>query len=182
MKEQWKDIKGYEGIYQASNKGNIKGVEGRTTFTKRHGIRTWKENIMKFRGSNYQTGNRVTLWKNGKSKEFLVARLVAFTFYEKDIKNRKLTVNHIDGNRLNNNINNLELVSMGDNIRHAFETGLQTNQIKTIVKNTYNNKIKTYRSMALAERENNISAGIISLYKKRYGNNFSYMHYEIEVE
>ena len=54
----------------------------------------------------------------------LVARLVAFTFYNEDINDKYLTVNHIDGNRLNNNINNLELVSLKENIQHGFRTGL----------------------------------------------------------
>lgn len=86
---------------------------------------------MKYKGNTYDTGYRVDLWKNGKNKTFLVARLVAFTFYNEDIKNRDLTVNHIDGNRFNNNIENLELISLKKNIQHGFRTGLyHTKKVK----------------------------------------------------
>lgn len=64
----------------------------------------------------------VSLWKDGDHKQFLVARLVAMTWckgYRED-----LTVNHIDGNPLNNKADNLEWVTMSENTRHAFRTGL----------------------------------------------------------
>ena len=54
----------------------------------------------------------------------LVARLVAFTFYEKDINDHSLTVDHIDCNRFNNRLDNLELVSLKENIQRAFNNGL----------------------------------------------------------
>lgn len=120
--EIWKDIPGYEGIYQASNFGRIRTVEGKTTFTKRHGVRKWKSRILKGRGNNPITGARVSLWKDGKVKDALVARLVAKTFLGEPPEG--FTVNHIDGNRFNNKIENLEWLSLGDNIRHGFETGL----------------------------------------------------------
>jgi hypothetical protein len=62
------------------------------------------------------------LWKDGKCKDWLVARLVAITFLGEPTEG--FTVNHMDGNRLNNHIENLEWLSLADNIRHAFETGL----------------------------------------------------------
>jgi hypothetical protein len=120
--EVWKDIPDYEGIYQASNLGRIRTADGKTTFTERHGVRRWKSRILKGRGDNYQTGKRVSLWKDGKVKDWLVARLVAITFLGDPPEN--YTVNHKDGNRLNNNIDNLEWLSLGDNIRHGFATGL----------------------------------------------------------
>ena len=120
--EVWKDIPGYEGIYQASTFGNIRTVEGKTTFTERHGTRSWKSRVLKGRGDNRKTGKRVSLWKDGKVKDCLVARLVAMTFL--GLPTDGLTVNHKDGNRLNNNIENLEWLSLADNIRHGFATGL----------------------------------------------------------
>lgn len=120
--EVWKDIPGYEGIYQASTFGQIRTAEGKTTNTKRHGIRHWKSRILKGKGCNPKTGFRVSLWKDGKSKDFLVARLVALTFLGEPKEG--FTVNHIDGNRMNNRIDNLEWLSLRDNIRHGFETGL----------------------------------------------------------
>lgn len=120
--EIWKDIPDYEGIYQASTFGNIRTVEGKTTCDKRHGVRHWKSRILKGRGDCYNTGKRVGLWKNGQGKDFLVARLVATTFLGNPPEG--FTVNHIDGNRMNNRIENLEWLSIGDNIRHGFATGL----------------------------------------------------------
>lgn len=121
--EIWKDIPDYEGIYQASNCGRIRTAPNKTTFTEMHGVRHWKSRIMKGRGDFYTTGKRVGLWKNGKVKEWLVARLIAITFLGKPTKEAN-TVNHINGNRLDNRVENLEWLSLGDNIRHAFDTGL----------------------------------------------------------
>jgi hypothetical protein len=128
--EIWKDIPEYEGIYQASTLGRIRTVEGKTTFSKRHGVRTWKSRVLKGRGNNPTTGKRVSLWKNGKMKDALVARLVAMTFLGKPAEG--YTVNHIDGNRFNNRIENLEWLSLGDNIRHGFRTGLYKSTQKAV--------------------------------------------------
>lgn len=122
MEEIWKDIPGYEGIYQASSFGNIRTCDGKITSNKRHGVRHWRSRILKGRGDNPKTGKRVNLWKYGKPKEFLVARLVALTFFGAPPDG--YTVNHIDGNRFNNHIDNLEWLSRADNIRHGFTTGL----------------------------------------------------------
>lgn len=146
MKEIWKDIPNYEGIYQASSFGRIRTCEGKTTYTARHGIRHWKQRVLKPKGQTYKTGYRVSLWKNGKCKDWLVARLVAITF----LGYKELTVNHIDGNRFNNHVENLEWCSLADNIRKGFETGLYKTQTKVTLKNKANGEIKTFRSMSQA--------------------------------
>lgn len=124
--EVWKDIKGYPG-YQVSNKGNVRTLN-KTTYTKKHGIRHWKDRLLKQKVNNSKTHTRkdyrVDLWKSGKPKTFLVARLVAFTFYEKDINDKSLTVNHIDKNSLNNNLDNLEIITLKENIQHEFRLGV----------------------------------------------------------
>lgn len=122
--EEWKDIPGYEGLYQASTGGEIRTVEGKITSNRRYGVRRWKGRVMKGRGDRYATGRRVGLWKDGRKSDFLVARLVAMTFY--GVPPEGYTVNHKDGNRMNNNVENLEWVTLGDNIRHAFAIGLHT--------------------------------------------------------
>lgn len=144
--ELWKDIPGYEGIYQASNLGRIKGIDGRKTHSTRHGERCWKERILKPKSRQDKSGYRVTLWKEKTPKDFLVARLVCMTFYGKSC----LTVNHKDGNRLNNNIENLEWLSLADNVRHAFETGLVTAQVCCALSNE--KETKKFRSLAQASR------------------------------
>lgn len=159
MEEIWKDIKNYNG-YQVSNLGRVR-TKNKISYAKKHGERHWKDRILKYKGSGYRTGYRVDLWKNGKPKTFLVARLVAFTFFEKDINDNSLTVDHLDGNRFNNNINNLELVSLKENIQRAFKNGLMPYK-KVMITNKNNNHQFVYRSMAEASLKINQNQGYIS--------------------
>lgn len=152
MEELWKDIPNYEGIYQASNLGRIRTVEGKKTYSKLHGERTWKQRILKpkkCRDFNL-CGYRVSLWKDGKHKDYLVARLVCTTWHE-NLIDTKMTVNHKDGNRLNNNIENLEWLSIGDNIRHGFENDL-FKQNHTVLTSKKDGTKYTFRSQTLAGR------------------------------
>lgn len=142
--EVWKDIPGYEGIYQASSLGNIRTAEGKTTYTEKHGVRHWKSRSLKGRGDNYRTGKRVSLWKDGVVKDWLVARLVAITFLGNPPEG--FTVNHKDGNRMNNAVDNLEWLSRADNIRHGFETGLYHTQKPIVL--TKGGQTFEFRSMA----------------------------------
>lgn len=159
MEEIWKDIPNFVG-YQVSNLGKIR-THNKVTYTKRHGKRRWKDRTLKFKGETYKTGYRVDLWKDGKPYTLLVARLVAFVFLEKDMNDRSLTVNHKDGNRLNNNINNLELISLADNIRHAFDTGLMPYK-KVEITNKSTGEKKIYRSMSKASKIMHYNHGYIS--------------------
>lgn len=145
MQEIWKDIKGYEG-YQVSNLGRIRTFN-KITYTKKHGRRYWKNKILKYKSKNTTTGYRIDLWKDGKPKTFLVARLVATTFLE-DLINTDMTVNHKDGNRFNNNINNLEWCTRKENIQYGFENH-QYPQKEITLYNTMTNKEYTFRSLAL---------------------------------
>lgn len=150
MQEIWKDIPGYEGIYQASTFGRIRTCEGKKTYSALHGERTWKQRILKPKAcSDYnRIGYRVTLWKNKKPKDYLVARLVCTTFHE-NLIDTNMTVNHKDGNRLNNNVDNLEWLSLADNIRHGYENSLYK-QSKTILTNVDTGEIFTFRSQSEA--------------------------------
>lgn len=151
--EIWKDIKGYEG-YQVSNLGRVR-THNKYTYTKMHGLRKWEDRILKFKpsGSSREnirqgTGYRVDLWKNGKPKTFLVARLVATTFLE-DLIDTNMTVNHKNGNRLDNRVENLEWLSHSDNIKYGFEND-QYKQIHVKIKKTETNEVFTFRSQSLA--------------------------------
>lgn len=110
-----------KGIKQAIY-GRIR-THNKVSYTKRHGYRHWKDRILKQKISNKDRCCRVDLWRNGKHKTILVHRLVATTFLE-DLIDTDITVNHKDGNRLNNKIDNLEWLSLGDNIRHGFNNNL----------------------------------------------------------
>lgn len=160
MKEIWRDIPNYEG-YQVSNLGEVR-TNDKITHTKRHGNRHWKNRILKVKGQTYKPGYRVTLWKDNEPKDMLVARLVAFTFYNEDINNRELTVNHIDGNRFNNHLDNLELVSLRENIQKGFETGLYSTCKKTKITNKETKEVKEFISMSRASKYINKGKSYIS--------------------
>lgn len=125
MKEIWKDIKGYEGLYQVSNLGNVKSL-AKIIHMKKYDKKT-EDKILKLdlnkRGYLY-----IALCKNAKYKKFRVNRLVAETF----IPNPKNLpqVNHIDRNVLNNNVNNLEWCTNIENMKHARLTGFRKKEIK----------------------------------------------------
>lgn len=151
MIEEWKDIPGYEGFYQASSLGRIRGVAGRVTHSTRHGERVWVERIIKPKGTatRASSGYRVALWKNKKPYDYLVARLVATTFHE-NLISTNLTVNHKDGNRLNNEIGNLEWMTLGDNIRHGMKNGMYPCHVTTL--EDENGAILEFQSVSNAAR------------------------------
>lgn len=163
--EEWKDIPGYEGIYQASNYGSIRTADNKTTYDKRHGIRHWKQRVLKPK-KDRQNCLRVSLWKDGKSRDFLLARLVCTTWHE-NLINTDYTVNHIDGNRLNNNAENLEWLSRADNIRHGFNTGLYSAVHHTILIDIKTSESFLYRSNQAASDAIGRAHGYINLCVKR---------------
>lgn len=168
--EIWKPIPHYEGMYEASNLGRIRTDENKTTYTSHHGIRHWEQRILKYKvknGNEYKTGYRVSLWKDGKSKDYLVARLIASTFIENNLLNKSLTVNHIDGNRLNNHIENLEWCSLAENIKKGFENGLYF-QKGVVLIDKKDNTEKEFRSLSVASEYLGFCHGYLS-YKIKKG-------------
>jgi len=165
--EIWKDIPGYEGLYKVSSHGRIMGVGGRVTYSARHGRRVWAEKIMKPKAcQNYsKCGYRVTLWQSKKPKDYLVARLVAVAFLGNSL-DTKLTVNHKDGDRLNNNIDNLEWLTLSQNILYGFANG-QFPQNETILKNLETGKAIKFRSQSIASAAIGRNAGYVSLCLKK---------------
>lgn len=159
--EIWKPIPNYEELYEASNLGRIRTKEGKTTYTKKHGIRLWKQRILKYKGEGNQTGYRVDLWENGKPKTYLVARLVASAFIKNELFNKHLTINHINGNRLDNRVENLEWCTLKENIQKGFEDGLYK-QKKVKVLNKKTNEVKIYRSLSFGSQSLNYTSGYLS--------------------
>ena len=118
--EGWKSIKDYEGLYEVSNTGFVRSVKREVK--SRDAFRRAPSILLKPYHNiwEYQT---VTLSKLGITKNKAVARLVALTFLENTDPEKK-EVNHIDGNKDNNNISNLEWVTPLENKKHARATGL----------------------------------------------------------
>lgn len=110
--EIWKDIAGYEGYYQVSNKGRIKSVNRVVKHTS-SGYLTLKEKLIKCRANNRDGYIRCSLCKNKKVSTFLVHRLVAFAFI-KNLEN-KPHINHLDEIKTNNVVENLEWVTQKEN-------------------------------------------------------------------
>lgn len=119
MREIWKDIKGYEGLYQVSNLGRIKSLKRKCK--SKHEKRTVKEKIRKL-AINRQGYYTVVLSKKGNNTSFRVNRLVAETFISN--KKTKVYVNHINCDKLDNNVDNLEWCTARENIQHAVKNNL----------------------------------------------------------
>lgn len=107
--EIWRDVVGYEGLYQVSNLGRVR------SFHKN------KVKILKFAISPFGY-LRVILSKDFQKKNRNIHILVAQAFIPNP--EGKTQVNHIDGNKENNHVSNLEWVTPSENINHAFEKGL----------------------------------------------------------
>lgn len=121
MEQIWKDIPEYEGRYQISNDGRVRSLERKVYLESRGIYRTVKEITLK--GSPDTLGYpTVALWKENKLDMRRVHRLVAEMYVPN--QDNKPQVNHIDGDKTNNNFTNLEWVTMSENIKHAYKTKL----------------------------------------------------------
>lgn len=154
MKEIWKDIINFEGYYQCSNFGNIRSLD-REINTKGGTKRISKGKILKPKTNPFYYC--VGLSKFNKCKTYYIHRLVASSFISNS--NNLPEINHIDGNKLNNNITNLEWITSSKNKYHAFEIGVSkkgkdnnlakfSKEIIENVKKDLSKKIYTQRQIA----------------------------------
>lgn len=118
--ETWKDVEGYEGLYQVSNFGRVKALYKELTVGNNGGTRIYPEAILAL--GNSVGYPKVELHKNSKGKSHKVHALVATAFLPNTLK--KPCVNHKDGNKTNNHVSNLEWVTFSENLIHAIQAGL----------------------------------------------------------
>lgn len=156
-KEIWKDVIGYEDLYQVSNHGNVKSFH-----------KYLKGKLLKpgIDGSGYY---HVIFCKNKKRKILKVHRLIAIHFVPNP--DNKLEINHIDGDKSNNHVNNLEWCTRSENMKHAYNNGLNKNTRKAASMNNkkyHSKKVKcietgiVYESTNEAERNTRINHSHIS--------------------
>lgn len=147
MTEIWKEVPGYTGIYEVSSFGRVRTVEGKKTYSARHGVRRWKSRVLREKNPKGRDV-RVSLWKDKKEKSFLVHRLVAMAFLPNP--ENKATVNHKDGNPRNNHVTNLEWATYKENNNHAFNTGLIRTAVPVEVTEKSTGRVIKFRSISKA--------------------------------
>ena len=139
MEEIWKDIPGYETLYQVSNLGNVRSLDHiRKNGKKENQICISKGKILKQAKQKESGYMFAVLSKNGKTKGFRVHRLVAETFLENP--NNYKCVNHKDENKENNNVNNLEWCSYLYNNNY----GTKKDRLKIIQQKRVGRKVNQY--------------------------------------
>jgi len=107
--EVWKDIEGYEGLYQVSSLGNVRSLN--------YQKRGYAKNLTpKVNNRGYEW---VELRKNGKKKQFVIHRLVGEAFLENP--NNYPIINHKDENKTNNKVDNLEWCTLSYNVKYSME-------------------------------------------------------------
>lgn len=150
-KEKWLPIKEYEGYYVVSNFGNVKSVERKVK--NKNSYRIVKERILKPSISN-KGYYLVALSKNSKSHTFAIHKMVMEHFnrcafdYE--------VINHIDHNKLNNNISNLEYITQKENCIKAIEYGKV--KLKPVIQlDKENNFIQKFNSISEAHRKTGVA-------------------------
>jgi|SRR5690554_5206119 len=148
-KEIWKDVVGYEELYKVSNFGKVISIA-------RFGTKG-KEMCLMDNGKGYY---RVKLSKNNKSKRVMLHRIIAEAFIP-NLENKKC-VNHINGNKKDNRIENLEWCTHSENLIHAIKTGLRPLKTKKGYKviNTKNGNV--FNSIKEASKEKGIDRSYLS--------------------
>lgn len=128
--EIWKDIKGYEGYYQVSNLGNVRRLPTIIKY-KNEGFRNYPPKDL-IPEKTYDGYLRIVLMKEHKKQRFQIHRLVADAFIPNP--ENKEQVNHINGNKADNRVENLEWCTSSENARHAFDVLGHTMKGKTYPK------------------------------------------------
>ena len=132
----WYPIKGWEGLYEINKNGEVRNAKNKNTI------------VGDINNCGYY---RVSLYNQGQSKRYFRHRLVAEQFLDKP--EGKDFVNHIDGDKSNNSLENLEWVSQSENEKHAFENGLKQKTNKPFIIEFVNGDIKEYENQYVCAKE-----------------------------
>ncbi len=164
MLEIWKDIEGYEGLYQVSNLGNVKSLGN-------GGSNASREKLLKTH-KNQKGYLRVRLCKEGKTKNHLIHRLVAVEFIENP--NNYSQLNHRDEDKTNNQVTNLEWCDCLYNINYGTRNQRISKQVLCLETGV------VYPSLSEAARQLGFSFSTISSacngrYKRAYGFHWKYV-------
>lgn len=164
MEEIWKDIKEYEGLYQVSNKGNIRSLDRIVSHNNRKGNRILKGRVLSCWYDKYNYA-RITLSKNGKVCKYLVHYIVASTFIPNP--ENKPYIDHIDTNPSNNSIENLRWVTQKENINNKLTiekmSGVNNHSSKPVLQFSKEGELlKKWNCIMDIERELNICNSSIS--------------------
>ena len=146
MIEIWKDIEGYEGLYQVSNLGQVKSLDGKRW--NGHRIHNFKGKVLRQSVSGKMQYRSVVLSQRGKTRTQRVHTLVAKAFLEPcpgvyGKKKGQYCVNHIDSDTSNNRADNLEWATHKQNMNHSYNTNDQS-PLRNFRNLTVNGVTKTF--------------------------------------
>ena len=173
MKELWKAIPGYEGLYEVSNKGRVKSVK-RLVKDKNGTVKPVHEKELTWHKSKVTARHpvqryHVELWKDNKRKAVRVHRLVAQAFIPNP--EGKPQINHKDGNPANNLVTNLEWATSSENNKHAYDNKLTRAANGKAIKGTnlITGQIIEFNNAGEAARYFNVTSANIRAAIKGYG-------------
>ena len=157
MIEIWKDIRGYEGLYQVSSLGRVKSL-AKEILIKNGYTRHQEERFLALHPNThgYLT---VGIYKNAKRKHRTIHRLVAEAFLPN--RDKSLEVNHKDGDKINNRVDNLEWCSGYKNLAHAYEHKLSKYNHTPIPVTQLSMPRINYPSLTKASKATGVSLSII---------------------
>lgn len=166
MREEWRDVVGYEGLYQVSSFGRVKGV-ARSVKRNGHEVKVPERFLCQTDNSNGYL--RVNLSKDNRVKQTFVHRLVAEAFVDNPDGCRY--IDHLDSDRHNNHVENLVWCTQSENISAAYSRGrrkyvpmseeARARVTKKIAKPVVRSDGKIYPSVTSAARDLCVTVGMV---------------------